>query len=253
MLIINADDLGRNHAATMNIVTCYRQGLITSASAMVYMSDSHQAAESAKASGLETGLHINLTEKFDGPGLPPGLQKNHSYLVKYFRKRKWTQLLYNPFVQKKVDYVFKAQLDEYHKLFSEEPAHFNGHHHMHLCMNMILGRTIPPRSGVRRNFSFERAEKNALNRLYRRFIDNRLVKRYYCTDYFYSLESDLDLQRLKRIINLAFLSDVEIMTHPEKTRTLDFLWSPQYWDLVSEVPKGTYRLLVHNRRETSPE
>ncbi|MDD1777387.1 MAG: ChbG/HpnK family deacetylase [Candidatus Helarchaeota archaeon] len=243
MLIINADDLGKTETATDNTIACYSQGLITSASAMVFMKDSQRAAELAATAGLETGLHLNLTLTFDGQMLPLKLREHHLSIVSYFRSSKWTQIIYNPFLKKKLDYIFRAQYDEYCRLFFKEPAQIDGHHHMHLCINIILGGTIPPGLRVRRNFSFSPGEKDIINRFYRRLIDKWLVRRYCCTDSFFSLETDYNLQRLSKIVSLAFSSDVELMLHPEKIETYRYLMRTQYRDIIANVHKGNYRML----------
>jgi len=244
MLIINADDLGIADTATDNTIACYRQGLITSASAMVFMKDSLRAAELATTIGLETGLHLNLTLAFNGPRLPLRLREQHLAIVGYFRSSKWAQIIYNPFLKKKLDYIFKAQYDEYYRLFVKEPAQIDGHHHMHLCMNVILGRNIPPGFWVRRNSSFGPGEKSIINRFYRRLVDAWLVRHYFCTDTFFSLEQAYDPQRLSKIISLAYSSNVELMVHPEKIKTYNYLISAQYRDLIADAPKGTYRMLL---------
>jgi len=243
MLIINADDLGRTSAATDNIITCYSQQLITSASAMVFMVDSERAAELATTAGLATGLHLNLTQVFDARQVPSRVRQQHSSIVSYFCFSKWAQLIYNPFLQKKLEYIFAAQYDEYCRLFSKEPEKIDGHHHMHLCMNFILGRIIPRGLCVRRNFSFEPGEKSILNRLYRRIVDAWLVRRYHCTEFFFSLEMDYADQRLKKITDHARSADVELMVHPERIITKDYLRSRPYRNFIVGVPMGTYRML----------
>ena len=44
MLIVNADDLGRNITATDNILCCHARRRVSSASAMMFMADSERAA-----------------------------------------------------------------------------------------------------------------------------------------------------------------------------------------------------------------
>ena len=126
MLIINADDLGRTVAATDNSISCYRQGRISSASAMVFMRDSRRAAEFAPVAGLETGLHLNLDLPFDCPETAPGVLERHLRIVKFFGRGKWSQIIYNPFLKKDFDFVFKAQYGEYCRLFGKEPAQIDG-------------------------------------------------------------------------------------------------------------------------------
>jgi predicted glycoside hydrolase/deacetylase ChbG (UPF0249 family) len=253
MLIINADDLGRNYAATDNTLICYKQALITCASAMVFMADSQRAANLAATVGLETGLHLNLSEPFDAPLLPARLQEYHLPVVKYFRSRQWATLLYNPFIKKHVDYVFKAQYNEYCRLFGAEPLKLDGHHHMHLSMNVIMDHLIPSGVRVRRNFSFAPRERDIFNRTYRRIIDAWLVRRHICTDAFFSLRPSHEAKRLNEIIRLAFLSNIELMTHPEDRLEYDFLLSAQYYALIEGVPRGTYLMISRRSRKKGRE
>lgn len=244
MLIINADDLGRSVTATDNSLCCYKEGRISSASAMVFMSDSRHAAESATAVGMETGLHLNFDLPFDSPETPPRLLERHSRIVKYFRSGKWSQIIYNPFLKKDFDYVFKAQFEEYCRLFGKEPVKIDGHHHRHLCMNMLIDHVMPPGLRLRRNFSFERGEKGIVNRIYRRLVDKWLVRRYYCTDTFYSIEPIGDDARLAKILSRAHNSAVELMVHPAVTEQHQYLMSAKFQALIMAVPKGNYRMLV---------
>jgi predicted glycoside hydrolase/deacetylase ChbG (UPF0249 family) len=61
MVIINADDFGRSRLVTDRILSCYKQGSITSTSAMVFMEDSQRAVDLAKEYSIDVGLHLNFT------------------------------------------------------------------------------------------------------------------------------------------------------------------------------------------------
>lgn len=243
MLIINADDLGRNCAATDNTLICHKEALITSASAMVFMADSERAANLAATVGLETGLHLNLSEPFDAPLLPARLQEYHLPVVNYYRSRQWATLFYNPFIKKNVDYVFKAQYNEYCRLFGAAPQKLDGHHHTHLSMNVIMDHLILSGVRVRRNFSFTPREKGLFNRTYRRIIDVWLARRHICTDAFFSLRPFHEAKRLNKIIQLAFSFNIELMTHPEDRLEYEFLLSTQYQSLIEGIPRGTYLMI----------
>ena len=243
MLIINADDLGWTAAMTDNSVRCYQEGRISSASILVFMRDSRRAAESAISVGLETGLHLNLDLPFDGPDIPPRLRDRHARIAGYFHRGKWTQVVYNPFLRKDFAYVFSAQDEEYARLFGRGPAQVDGHQHLHLCMNMVIDHIVPFGSGFRRNYTFQRGEKGIINRTYRRLIDRWLVRRYRCTDAFYTIEPVGDDLRLARIVSRAHDSVVELMVHPGVAAQQDFLMSERFRDLIQAVPKGTYRML----------
>lgn len=241
MLIINADDLGRDREATDAALACHRHGTITSASAMVFMADSRRAAEQAAQGGLDTGLHLNLTLPLDGPEVPPRVRESQLAVARYLGRGKWPQVVYNPFLRTRLIDSFGAQVEEYRRLFGQEPAQIDGHSHMHLCMNMIIDRIIPPGLRIRRTFTFRRGEKSPWNRLYRRWLDHRVLRRYRTTDAFFSIEPVSDGGRVARIVRSAFSSHVELMVHPADAGQRAYLMSPEFLDLVRDVPKGSFR------------
>ena len=243
MLIVNADDLGKTPETTDNIISCFRRGKITSASAMVFMSDSERAAGSAAAAGLESGLHLNLDQPFDGPGVTMLMQDYHGRIVAYLQHSKWTQLIYNPSLRNAFRYVFHAQYDEYRRLFGREPVKIDGHDHMHLCMNMVVDRIIPRGTRVRRNLTFTRGQRNSLNRLYRRLIDAWLVRRYICSDAFFAIDPVWNLPRQEKIVRLALRCDVELMVHPGLREEYEHLLSPAFEALIQGIPLGTFSML----------
>ena len=240
MLFINADDLGLNVESIVNTAQCYEARSVTSASLMVFMNNSLRASTWAMSSGIETGLHLNLTEPFDKPKLPQRLSDYHHEVIKYYRKGAYSGLLYNPLLKNKVDYVFKAQYDEYCRLFDAEPLKMDGHHHLHLSMNIILNNLIPKGMIVRRNFSFKRTEKNMFNRAYRNFIDAWLRTRYRCTDTFFSIKPLENLQRLRKIVQLSQYSDVEIAVHPADGSEYLFLLGSRFNEIIKDIPPGAF-------------
>src|ERR1044071_8087146 len=64
LLIVNADDWGRDARTTDMIAACVSQHTGSSVSAMVFMEDSERAAAIARANGIDAGLHLNLTTPF---------------------------------------------------------------------------------------------------------------------------------------------------------------------------------------------
>jgi len=247
MLIINADDYGRSRACTDSSLQCFGRGRITSASAMVFMTDSRRAAESALEAGLDTGLHLNLDLPFDGLEIPHQVGSRHARLVRYFRCGRWSHFVYDPFIKNDLDYVFQAQYEEYGRLFAREPAQVDGHQHVHLSANVLMDRVIPSGLCVRRHFTFRPGEKSLINRSYRRLVDRWLTHRYICTDAFFSIEPLHDVPRIARIISLAYSSNVELMVHPSEAEQCRFLLSPQFGELIGDVAQGTYRLLAPER------
>lgn len=154
MLIINADDWGRSAAETDAALSCYKVQRITSASAMVFMADSERAAELAGEAKLDVGLHLNFTEPFTGHGYSQKLQHHHSRIIRFLKANKFSQLLYNPFLRESFAYAYETQAEEFYRLYGKCPSHVDGHHHMHLCANMLLSRAIPAGTKLRRNFFF---------------------------------------------------------------------------------------------------
>jgi predicted glycoside hydrolase/deacetylase ChbG (UPF0249 family) len=241
MLVINADDFGRNRLATDRILVCHAKKRITSTSAMVYMEDSKRAATLAKASQVDVGLHINFTERFTGPSVPWPLRRDHERIRRFLRLNKYALLIYNPFLRNAFRAVFEAQLEEFACLYGRPVSRFDGHQHMHLCSNMILDRTLPAGARVRRSFSFDAGEKGFLNRFYRAAIDRRLATRHHITDFFFALSQHLPISRLQPVVELAKTSDVELMTHPEVNLEFETLLSAGFADAISQLRMNAAR------------
>lgn len=241
MLIINADDLGRNKTATNNTIQCFEHGAITSASAMVFMADSERAAKLALEKKLDVGLHLNLDERFTVEGISQSLHERHNKVVSFLSGSKFSFLIYNPFLRHDFEYLFKVQYEEFSRLYGKIPSRIDGHHHLHLCMNMLIDRIIPKGLWVRRNFTFSRGEKPIFNRLYRHIIDRQLLKRYQCIDFSYSLNSKQNIQnRLHKIIEQSKTTQVELLTHPEIKNQFTYLTSPEYLNITANANIGTF-------------
>ena len=230
ILIINADDWGGWKSATDAALACHQQGRITSVSAMVFMEDAERGAALANETGVDAGLHVNLTEPFTGKNIPARLMESQERTRRFLKRSRRSLLVYNPFLCKDFNYLFEAQLEEFCRLYGRAPSHFDGHQHMHLCTNMLLDGVIPSGERVRRSFSFWPGEKGVVNRTYRKWVDSRLAKNYVMTDYFFSLARSLQANSLGRIVELAKRSAVELMTHPEKSEE-------RAWLLGSRMPK----------------
>jgi predicted glycoside hydrolase/deacetylase ChbG (UPF0249 family) len=243
MLIINADDFGSSTAETDAAYGCYRRGRITSVSAMVFMADSEHAAELAKENGLDVGLHLNFDEAFTGKDYPSRLSECHRSTMRYLRANKYAQLVYNPFLRKEFAYSYEAQVEEFVRLFGGEPSHIDGHHHMHLCANIVLSKVIPPGTKMRRNFSFWPGEKNLLNRAYRALVDRWLSRRYELPDYFFDLSQSIREKKLDRLVTLARSSKVELMTHPIVRMELEYLMSDEFGSMMESLEVGGYALV----------
>jgi predicted glycoside hydrolase/deacetylase ChbG (UPF0249 family) len=254
MLIINADDFARTRLSTDKILTCFSQGNITSASAMVLMEDSQRAAELAREYRIDAGLHLNFTQELTLRGNNSVLGDYHERIINFLTKKKYNFLIYNPGLHKQFEYVFRAQLEEFERLYGRPPSHIDGHHHMHLCANMLIAKIIPEGQIVRRNFSFARGEKSLPNRMYRAVIDKWLARRYKMTDYLFSLSECFRTGRLWRALGLARTSDVELQTHPEEEEEFEWLMGNGCGQAFSNLPRGGFtqlRASVYPRHEGS--
>ena len=241
MLTINADDWGGWSGATDAALACHANKRITSVTAMVFMEDSERAAELAKENNIDVGLHLNLDFMFTGK-VSAKLAENHERVARFLARSKYSPLLYNPLLRKHFLYTYSAQVSEFERLYGKSPSHLDGHHHQHLCANMLVDGIIPKGQKVRRNFSFWPGEKSLCNRFYRRLVDGWLGRRHVLMDFFFSLEQCLEAKRLGRVADLARTAKVELMTHPEKPEEYAFLMSDDYFQLVRGIEVNPYAL-----------
>ncbi len=243
MLIINADDWGRTKAATDCAASCFQKGRLTSTTAMVFMEDSSRAATLANELQIDVGLHINFSEEFTGRAIPADVREAQRALSRFLKASRFALLFYNPFLRRQFSLVYDAQAEEFVRLYGRVPSHLDGHQHMHLCSNSLVGHLLPRGAKVRRSFSFAGGEKSFVNRGYRALVDRHLAKRHQITDYFFALSQNMEEKRFERILRLASKTSVELMTHPEVRREFDFLTRDEFARAISEIPLGTYRTI----------
>jgi len=189
----------------------------------VFMKDSERAAQLALEAGVDTGLHLNLTTPFSAPGCPASLSRHHGKIVRYLTRHRFGQAIYHPGLRRSFEYVVSAQLDEYRHLYREAPRRVDGHHHMHLCANVLLGGLLPGGTVARRNYLFLPGQKSSFNRLYRKMTDRILARRHRLADFFFSLPPLEPAGRVERIFSLAREFVVEVEAHPENITDYRFL------------------------------
>ena len=224
-LIINADDWGRNRETTDRILDCLKLGSVTATSGMVFMEDSERAASIAREYEIDTGLHLNLTTPFSDVSCGfKKLREHQEKIGQFLLRSRIAQVIYNPLLTNSFHYVVKAQIEEYARLYGKNPMRIDGHHHMHLCSNVLFGRLLLKGTIVRRSFSKLPEEKGMANRFWRNFVNSRLARRHRITDYFFSIEP-LDPEHLQTIVKLASHSVVEMETHPVNKQQYHFLVS----------------------------
>lgn len=235
VLIINADDWGRERETTDRILDCIRGGAVSSVSGMVFMEDSERAACVAREKGIDVGLHLNFTTPFSGPASSTRLKEHHQRLSRYLAWHRYSQVLFHPGLTTSFDYVIAAQLDEFRRLYGTAPERLDGHHHMHLCTNVLVGRLLPAGTIVRRSFSFGWGEKSRANRLYRECVNRVLAKRHRLVDYFFSLFPLVPLGRVQRMFSLARQFAVEVETHPANAVEYRFLRQGEIFRAAEDI------------------
>ena len=232
-LIINADDWGCDRETTDRTVDCLRCGAVSSVSAMVFMRDSQRAAAIAQDRGIDAGLHLNLTSRFSRPDVPSRLVMHQQRLSRYLRRHRYSQVVFHPGLMRSFEYVIAAQLEEFARLYGREPNRLDGHHHMHLCANVLLGGLLPSGTIVRRNFSFKPGEKSFTNRLFRRTRDWILGRHHHLTDFFVSIQPLTKPDHFRSIVDLSRRYIVEMETHPQDVAEHAFLTGDEMRKLVA--------------------
>jgi chitin disaccharide deacetylase len=235
MLIITADDYGETPLATDRILECYHHGSLTSASAMVFMADSERAATLARGSGVEFGLHLNLTEAFTAPAVAEEVRRRHAQVACCLNRHRYAQVLFHPLLAGAFGSLVNLQWTEFERLYGHPPVFVNGHHHMHLCTNVLGQRLLPRQARLRGPFTFQAGEKGRVNRWYRRRVARHLRKNFITPDCLYSIEPLADTERLRRIAREAATRNVELEVHPEYADQHQFLLSPAFQRLLAGV------------------
>ena len=234
VVIMNADDWGWTLEATNRIFDCIQRNAVSSVSAMVYMGDSVHASTIAREHGVDAGLHLNFTTPFTNSETPSRLVEHQQRITRFLRSHRFAPIMFNPLLATSFDYVVKCQLEEFERIYGVAPHRIDGHHHMHLCSNVLLQRLLPEGTVVRRNLSFAPGEKRRLNRWFRSAVDRLLSMRHRTTDYFFDL-LPIDLARMSGICNLARRHNVEVESHPARIGEHRFLTAGGLTQLMPEL------------------
>jgi len=246
-VIINADDWGRDAVTTDRILECCKLGAVSAASAMVFMEDSERAAQLASANGIETGLHVNCTTSFSGSTASIRLREKQGELARYLLRHRLAQIVYRPGLSQSFEYVVAAQIEEFQRIYGTSPVRIDGHHHMHLCANVLIQRLLPRGTFVRRNSSFQWGERSFANAFYRKAVDSILSRRHLLTDYLFSLEPLEPPDRLQRIYKLARESAVELETHPDRPAEHQYLVGGELFRQIGDVRLAPLSSLIRRR------
>src|SRR5664280_771358 len=98
LLIINADDWGRDRETTDCSFVCVRRGTVSSVSAMVFMGDSERAAAIAKENAIHAGLHLNFTTPFSAQDCPTRVADHQQRLARYLLRHRLAQVVFCPWL-----------------------------------------------------------------------------------------------------------------------------------------------------------
>lgn len=241
-LIVNADDWGLDRETTDRILECFQRQTISSTSAMVFMADSERAAELALKYRLDAGLHVNLTTPPSASSTPTRLIQHYECVSRYLLKNRLSHTIFHPGLAKSFEYLVSAQVEEFAHLYGKEPEHIDGHHHMHLCANVVFAKLLPAGVVVRRNFTFFPGEKGYWNRLYRRVQDSYISRRNPMPDYLFELSSAVRSGHLERICSLSRHFVVEIETHPSRSMEYKFLTEGGFHSQIGDLAIAPYFL-----------
>jgi hypothetical protein len=234
-IIVNADDWGREVETTDRELECVLHEAVSSVSAMMFMEDSERAALLALQHGIDAGLHLNFTMPFSAPQCSSRLLKHQQAISRFLKSHRLAPVLYNPRLAASFEYVVRAQLEEFERLYGAPPARLDGHHHMHLCSNVLFQNLLPEGTTVRRNFSFGPGDKSYMNRLFRRWQDRLLSRRHRTTDFFFCLPPFDPPDRLQKIFELAMHFNIEVETHPINAGEYKFLHSDAFKRCAGQV------------------
>lgn len=242
LLIVNADDWGGLAPRTDAILAAILAGRVTSASGMVHMRDSARAAVLARDHDLPIGLHLNLTQPFDGPAVPKAVRARHARLAGAFAHSRWRGWLSDPRLQPEVEWTVRDQLERFAELYARAPTHVDGHNHVHLTPGVLFARSL---RGVRRARRTQSPPPGAPlpRRLATELRAAAVRARFATTDGFYSIRRispDFGGEELEAILAHARRAPVEVMCHPGMDGEDSYLHSPEWGAALAGVRLGSF-------------
>ncbi|WP_346247881.1 chitin disaccharide deacetylase, partial [Salmonella enterica] len=127
VLIVNADDFGLSKGQNYGIVEAYRNGVVTSTTALVNgEAIDHAAQLSRELPALGVGMHFVLTL-----GKPvsemPGLTRD-GLLGKWI----WQMAEEDTLPLDEIAHELACQYQRFIDVFGSEPTHLDSHHHVHM-------------------------------------------------------------------------------------------------------------------------
>jgi predicted glycoside hydrolase/deacetylase ChbG (UPF0249 family) len=237
VLIVNSDDFGASVSATDSAVGAFDEGLITSASAMVWMRDSARAARLAREREMPVGLHLNLTLPFRDRSVPDAARALQAALANEFDPGSWNRVDERAGdVDERIGEAIRHQLEAFTELFGANPSHIDGHHHIHVhpAVASSLPRQLPIRPVLHTPAELRR-RGNARDRALRR--------RFRCADgcvSFQHVHPAFEGSWGLRTLGYARRHVLEVMVHPQFDAERAALHSREWFDALSVVQVGSY-------------
>ena len=216
-VIINADDFGHSKGITDGIIYAFKNGVVTSTTAMCNMPYIEYARDLANENkDLGIGIHLTLTV---GKSLTKNktLVDENGYFYKSNRKRDIDET--------EVYDEYKAQIEKFIKVFGKLPTHIDSHHHFHDMVDLARDVVI--------KLSEEYGLKVRSHNEYKFVVD------------FY--DKGVSIENLKNI--LLRNENIEIMCHPaiidldlyksssycfERIKELDILCSEEIKEFIKD-------------------
>lgn len=262
-VIINADDLGKNHEVNMAILDALRSKSITSSTIMAnsnYWDEIHQIVnENPNAS---FGVHLNLTEgkccSDGGIFRKYNVVNSNNEFTKEIRNIK----IFNSDLLKAVEEEWDAQINKIVNVESIRISHFDGHHHIHADypFYFILLRLAEKYNieSVRNRYLYPTQKKSIIVQLIKRMLSliwiQRLFKVLIQKEYFlsrvvFSIESIIWRKKICRKLILTdyfdsyehFLSQIEKGYPIKKNCVIELMCHPGHPNYLEE-----YRLIQEN-------
>lgn len=244
LLIVNADDWGLDVATTDAIAECFAAGLVTSATAMVFMADSERAAALAGRIGLPVGLHLNLSEPFTAAAVPDPIRRRQAELVPRFgeRGRRWRRWLPDPRIAQSVERAVVDQLEGFRELYGREPTHVDGHKHVHV--SPTVAHTPALAQLMLRRAIGDAADSPSPLSVARRLRHRSVLSRTPGTDRFVAI-SNLRGELLGGSAPpLGVGEAVEVMAHPGLPHERDLLMTAAWARVLGAARLGSYEDLA---------
>lgn len=243
LLIVNADDWGLTPADTGAILECAGAGTITSATALVWMRDSDRAAQLASQLALPIGLHLNLIEPFDAPGVPARVAATQRRVVERLRRGGLTPQLYHRAWAADFEQCIEDQLERFRELYGGLPGHFDGHRHQHLVPNALFARALSPLRRCRRPVNRLAHESTALKQAGRTLLGRVVRARFATTKWCFSLrpmDPALGGPGIAATLACAAFDPVEVIVHPAWPEEQAMLRSTAWREVVQCSRVGSF-------------